>query len=559
MLAISAGILSYTTMPLAAESWTYTYNTQGQVLTSDGPRTNISDVTTNTYDSSGNLATSTNALGQVTQSQNYNGRGQPGTIIDPNGIRTELTYSPRGWLLNSTIKDPSNNVALDAVTTFGYDNVGQVISITLADDSVVNYEYDGAQRLVAISNALGERMEYTLDAAGNRTLEVVRDATSIIVKTQARVYDELSRLIQTIGADNQTLSYAYDVNDNIASVTDGKAQVTAVNYDALDRLITETDPDTYNVGYTYDAQDVIQTVIDQRGLVTTYHHNGLGYLTSLVSPDTGTTVYTYDDAGNRTSSIDSRGAVANYSYDALNRLISVSYPNSLTENVTYSYDSTANGNNGIGRLTGITDDSGTLNFTYDHLGNVIAKSYSIGGTAYTSGYTYDLSSNITQIIYSSGRLSSYTRDGQGRVTGITTQENSAAPTETVVSNVTYLPFGPIKSYTYGNGIVHNLNYDQDYRIVDNEALGTSSTLDLNYSYDANNNIATIVDQSNTLNDQRFQYDSIDRIEQADGNYGQLDYQYDGTGNRTQKTQTQGANTTTESYSYGATNNRLDKV
>ena len=67
----------------------------------------------------------------------------------------------------------------------------------MPDDSELTYEYDTAHRLTAIENNLGERIEYTLDDAGNRTTEVVKNDASTIVKTQSRVFDELSRLRKT--------------------------------------------------------------------------------------------------------------------------------------------------------------------------------------------------------------------------------------------------------------------------------------------------------------------------------------------------------------------------
>jgi len=52
---------------------------------------------------------------------------------------------------------------------------------------------------------------------------------------------------------------------------------------------------------------------------------------------------------------DARGITATYGYDALNRLTSIQYP-VTAEDVSYSYDQ---GANGVGRLTGIADASGT--------------------------------------------------------------------------------------------------------------------------------------------------------------------------------------------------------
>ncbi|HTF97653.1 MAG TPA: hypothetical protein VL995_16065, partial [Cellvibrio sp.] len=45
----------------AQQTTSYTYNDKGQVLTEDGPRTDVTDVITHTYNAQGYLATTTNA------------------------------------------------------------------------------------------------------------------------------------------------------------------------------------------------------------------------------------------------------------------------------------------------------------------------------------------------------------------------------------------------------------------------------------------------------------------------------------------------------------------
>ena len=78
----------------APRTWTYTYNTNGNVLTVNGPRTDVSDITTYTYYADndadlgkrGNVATITNAAGHVTSITAYNAHGQPLTIVDANGL-----------------------------------------------------------------------------------------------------------------------------------------------------------------------------------------------------------------------------------------------------------------------------------------------------------------------------------------------------------------------------------------------------------------------------------------------------------------------------------------
>lgn len=68
-----------------------------------------------------------------------------------------------------------------------------------------------------------------------------------------------------------------------------------------------------------------------------------------------------------TQRTDARGQVTNFGYDGLGRMTSRSFPGASAETITWTYDSTASGNKGIGRLTGITDPSGTVAYTWNAL------------------------------------------------------------------------------------------------------------------------------------------------------------------------------------------------
>ncbi|WP_301100301.1 DUF6531 domain-containing protein, partial [Propionivibrio sp.] len=141
----SAGL----TAPLTGlpRTWTYTYNSLGQVLTADGPRSDVSDVTTTTYHAPtdpdlgkrGQLATLTNALGHTTQITAYDLNGNPLTVIDANGAVTTLTYDLRQRLTSRQIGSE--------LTTYQYDGVGQLTKITLPDGRYLSYSYDPAHRL----------------------------------------------------------------------------------------------------------------------------------------------------------------------------------------------------------------------------------------------------------------------------------------------------------------------------------------------------------------------------------------------------------------------------
>ncbi|MFJ2988646.1 DUF6531 domain-containing protein [Collimonas sp. NPDC087041] len=177
-------------------TWSYTYNTVGQVLTAIGPRTDVADTTTYTYDTFGNLSTITNAVGQVTTLSNYDANGRVGLITDTNGTTTALTYSPRGWLTGKTVT--ANGTV--QTTSYSYDGVGQLIQATLPDTSTINYTYDPAHRLTNIADSLGNSITYTLDNMGNRIGEQVTDPSGALARQTSRVVDALNRLQQITGA-----------------------------------------------------------------------------------------------------------------------------------------------------------------------------------------------------------------------------------------------------------------------------------------------------------------------------------------------------------------------
>ncbi|NLR75755.1 DUF6531 domain-containing protein [Leeia aquatica] len=152
-----------------ARTWTYTYNSFGQLLTEDGPRTDVSDVTSYAYDAQGNLLSVTDAAGLVTQYGDYDAHGRAQKITAPNGKVTLLSYHPRGWLLK---RDDAG-----LITEFAYDGVGQLKQIRRADGKVLDYQYDDAHRLVKVSDNHGNQIRYQRDNAGNVLLEEHSDSS----------------------------------------------------------------------------------------------------------------------------------------------------------------------------------------------------------------------------------------------------------------------------------------------------------------------------------------------------------------------------------------------
>lgn len=546
-LALACGIAMSATA--AERSWNYTYTAQGLIETADGPRTDVQDVTHYTYDAKGNLTKVTNALGQETLLGNYDDRGNPGTITDANGVVSTLTY-------NGVDPKLASITTAGSTTSFEHDLVGQLTKIIRADGSWLQYTYDPARRLTAITNNLGERMEYDIDVAGKRTAQRLKDATGTLKQQQSWVYDELGRLLRSIGAGTQTDHYQYDLNDNPTGHTNPRQFSSSSSFDALDRLVSQTDALSGVTQLGYDAQDNLTKVQDPRGVTTRYEYDGLGNLTKLISPDSGASTFEYDAAGNITRQTDARGVVVTFSYDALNRLTARHYPATPALDAIYSYDATAGGNVGIGRLTAIQDGSGTLAYRYDARGNLIeqARSLSINGQtlADTVTFQYDAADQLVGIGYPGAVQVGYPRNAGGQVARVTLTLDGGSTTN-VASGISYLPFGPLQQLTWANGIQLNRQYDQDYQLT-RQDVGIWRN---DYQRDANGNITELA--TNIWGTLSYGYDALDRLTSENTASKQGSYSYDDVGNRTQRQVTENGATATTAYLYASDSNRLTAI
>jgi YD repeat-containing protein len=189
--------------------WSYTYNAEGQMPTANGPRTDVTDLTTVTYHPAttvdvtrGDIATVANAVGHTNASAKYNKRGQVLSMTDANNIKTDYTYHPRGWLTSATVTPAGGATAANPaqITTYAYDGVGQMTKATQPDGSFLTYTYNAAHRLTDITDSLGNTVHYTLDSLGNRVKEEMKGTSGTLKRNIARAYNTLNRLQSVTGS-----------------------------------------------------------------------------------------------------------------------------------------------------------------------------------------------------------------------------------------------------------------------------------------------------------------------------------------------------------------------
>lgn len=176
-------------------TWSYTRNDKGQVLTMTGPRTDVVDLTVNSYDAQGNLSTVTNAAGHVFTLSDYDSHGRVRRVQMPNGVITTLTYHPRGWLTSVT----ESNTGISESSFYDYYDTGLLKKVSRPGGVTINYVYDAAHRLTDIADSRGNTIRYTLDGAGNRLKEEVKDASGALSEQVTRTFNDFGRLQQITG------------------------------------------------------------------------------------------------------------------------------------------------------------------------------------------------------------------------------------------------------------------------------------------------------------------------------------------------------------------------
>ncbi|WP_372625787.1 RHS repeat-associated core domain-containing protein [Arsukibacterium sp.] len=536
----------------------YSYVVSGNKLISmsvDGPLPGNSDEISTLFDNAGNIQEITNNLGQKQTFGDYDLRGLPGYSIDANNVKTEFQYDNRGNVTTASKFLDSGT----QVTSIIYNRFGKPELVTASSGAYIKYYYDFAGRLVQqrlpsthasgqiqivgdedylhfyydkLSNVTQVKAEteivkrQAVNPGGSRPgggLTFVNIASYDVHYTKNNVYDNLGLLNNVPGNNGQRLTYTYDGNLNVKTVTDVLGRKTTYTYDSSNRLKTATRPDNKIVRYDYDVFGNLVKVTDARAKVTQYTYNVFGERLTQVSPDTGTTTYLYD-LGQLSQIIHPDNTSTYYFYDGANRVEQLS---SASGTITYTYDSCTYG---IGRLCRIDDPSGSTSYQYNSAGQVTHTTTVIQGSSFAVVNQFDVHSRLSQVNYPGNRSIRYSYDAADRLNKIEAGINGTW--STVISQMDYLPFGQSTGYGYGNGLWHNRSIDNDARI---HKITTDTVQDLTYSYNTVNEMTDISNLRNSAASQTYGYDNLSRLRSASATVRSESWLYDDNSNRTQTT------------------------
>jgi RHS repeat-associated protein len=380
-----------------ADTTSWTFDSDGDVSTVTDPDGNV---TTYTDDGDGNVTQSEDPLGNYTQTH-YDADDRMTSVISGFGTSYQTTTSyaydlplsscpsyPSGTTycttvendlggvttsfynaLNQVIEDAPPSTSAQATTTYSYDGVGNILSLTNGSGTT-NYTYSSDDQVVKASYSGGEAtVSYEYNADGDRTQ--MSDATG----PTAYVYNGLEQLQSVMNGFGNVITYGYDPAGNVTCLS-----------------------------YPNSGSTTCQNALSGTGLVE-YSYDGLDRMSQMadwVSP----------------------GAPVTFTYDNDTNLTGTAFPTTAATSTTHAYDNDDAVTDTSYKSGATTTDLASLIRNVDEQ---IGSTKPSGGS--TETYGYDSINQVTTGTTATGSALNYSYDGNGQLcwTAATTGTSCASP------------------------------------------------------------------------------------------------------------------------------------
>ena len=469
------------------------------------------DVTSYTYTPSGQPAIRTDATGKNTWSYSYDLYGRQTKAVDPDTGTTTTSYNADGQVASTT--DARGQVLAYTYDLLGRET-GEYKGSVAAANQLAGWTYDST----TITNGLGQpasSTRYVGGATGDAYTNTVRGYNTNYQPTGSTTVVPGKLLGQAAGT---TYSYAtvnyYDVvtglqtGVHLPSAGGSPGETVTNNYDIFGKLGSQVGASTYDLQTTYDYYGrPTRTTLNpwSKEVVATYNYDEA----------TSRVLDTYLDYQQAT-----KGAVDqnDYTYSPAGQLTSITnIPNNTpasTDRQCFSYDY-------LGRLSTAWTDTGTT---------TVAPAPSIGGiggctnTTPTSG----AAAGKTTVGGPAAYWTSYTYDSTGNRTSQTQHNTTGDTTKDTTTTQTFPAAGQANTPTTatntggGTGGPHAL-------LGTSAKTGTATPVTSAYQYDASGNTTAITTGSSSTS---MTWDAEGRLasDKPAGATNATTYLYDPAGN-----------------------------
>lgn len=533
---------------------TFTFDGVGNILSINGPRTDVPDVTNLRFDSSRRLTRIDAPLSSITRyTYDIDGQrrtvrrsvvippelltdGNPGNPSPTDLIESQWSTATNDYYANGVLKskrDPEGNL-----TQFAYDNLDRLTVTTDPDSRRSGIVYDATGQSLCVwkgwdsatapatcawdpgsymSQGYLGRFRYSATTYSNNGKQIaIKDAGN---NTTDFVYDGFDRLAFSLfphpGNGNRCTVAAPVTSSSVPSCAGDTLQTYEKStYDPGGNRLTLKTRKNDTITFTYDNLGRARTkaVAGTPALGTvTYGYNLLGDSMSVTSPASASiaahsVTYDYDAAGRRSfeeNSINGTNRRVSYQYNDAGLRSRTIWPDGYF--VYYYYDA-------LNRMEFARENSITVNelarYQYDELGRRKELRFA-GATTNRITYLYESDSNLdllTNFLNSASVTLDYGHNASGQINSIVANDAFYLP-QPAATNVAYTP----------------------------DALNRYSAIGGNPapSYDLNSNLLT---WGSAASRNTYTYDSENRLRSAAVTGGtSASYDYDALGRRISKT------------------------
>jgi RHS repeat-associated protein len=507
----------------------YKYDTSDRLISTTDSLGNVKQFS---YDKLGNITTEGFFEKKSTSNEYYLLSRKSYNYDERGNRRLETLYLFKNDIFTHNLSDPdkefeiaqSNGLIENITTQFFYDENKLLFRSLNTKGQESLYEYDGIGRKIRETDNLKNYIKTKYDKNSNIIRidrhEIVPQTSDPIVKEEVfstiNDFDKLDRKIVTIDNLGNKTEYYYDMLNSLVLVKDALNNIKTFEYDIFSRKIKETIQMTetglggsrplYNIQtqYLYDNNNNLISIIDSNGAETSYKYDVLDRLKVIVYHDQSFKEFAYDANNNLITVKDNNGLKTFHSYDSLNRKIhtfidkttttsSYPYPLEAEDFEEYEYD-------GLGRVKFQKNNFSILQLQYDSLSRIYKEEIKILNNSflpstskvYVLNRSFDSLSNITNIIYPSGREISYSYNGINQLVQILNRNKGSGypgsatfPSRYEIIKYEYNGLRLSKAL-YGNKCSYQLFYDGLARTISvlHNRRGRRRLLEIQQLYDA---------------------------------------------------------------------------
>ncbi|MCD4743039.1 MAG: sugar-binding protein, partial [Desulfobacteraceae bacterium] len=360
------------------------------------------------------------------------------TITSPEGRQATLTYDPDTLVIN-TFSIPGLNQTdylynttgrIESITTgtrtvsYTYDYNGYFDSVTNPENHTTSYVNDKAGRVTSVHRSDGSTLEFTYDKNGNMTVLTNPDTIDHIFGynkvslwnnyitplsgSYSYTYDKDRRLIQKDFPSGKAIYFDYSDPDNLSdksrlwTVTTPEGAIN-LTYSCSTKIESIAKGTEY-INYTYDGS-----------LITSESFSGLINQTLTLTYNNDFNVETFTYAGDTVSyAYDNDGLLTRSRDYTISRNAQNGLPESVTDNtLTLNRTFNAYGELSQKSINVNANNLFELNLATDNNGRVTTKTETVEGTNSSYAYTYDQLGRLLTVTKDAALIEEYRYDLKG--------------------------------------------------------------------------------------------------------------------------------------------------